>query len=404
MIKILLVLLLINLSLVSKDDIDAKISKTSKEIKNFSNNCDSINTKLENNAKEILEQKKRILEQQKYLNELKDELSDKEKIYQNDSQELQTLNIEQKKLQKVQDEYEQDLVFSIAKSVSLSIILEQSMTKSQDSIIEVEVLNAMLKRTKEQIVSLNEKFYQNAQVIEKIDSNVKVLEKTISQIDLKRKNLQEVQLKNKKDLVSLEASKKEYKKELQNLLAKQDTLKKTLSQLKIIKIDEEKKEQEQKQREEAFAMVDDSNLPNVKKKGSSYNKLSTKKYRGLKTIPPVEPYTISKNFGTYTDPIYGIKIFNESVSLKTASQDAKVKTVFNGKVIYADKTAVLDNIVIVEHQDGLHTIYANLSQISPEIKKGKKIKKGYTIGRVQDELIFEVTQKDYHINPVELFQ
>ncbi|MBL6974060.1 MAG: M23 family metallopeptidase, partial [Sulfurimonas sp.] len=84
--------------------------------------------------------------------------------------------------------------------------------------------------------------------------------------------------------------------------------------------------------------------------------------------------------------------------------NAKVKTVFNGKVIYADKTAVLDNIVIVEHKDGLHTIYANLSQISPNIKKGKKIKKGYSIGRVNEELIFEVTQKSYHINPIRLFK
>jgi len=101
---------------------------------------------------------------------------------------------------------------------------------------------------------------------------------------------------------------------------------------------------------------------------------------------------------------YGIKIFNESISLKPKEANAKVKTVFNGKVIYADKTAVLDNIVVIENSDGIHTIYANLSQISPNITNGKKIKKGYTIGRVNDELIFEVTQKSYHINPIRLFQ
>ena len=41
---------------------------------------------------------------------------------------------------------------------------------------------------------------------------------------------------------------------------------------------------------------------------------------------------------------------------------------------------------------------------SQEIKKGKKVKKGYTIGRVSEELIFEVTQKSYHINPIRLFK
>ena len=52
----------------------------------------------------------------------------------------------------------------------------------------------------------------------------------------------------------------------------------------------------------------------------------------------------------------------------------------------------------------MHTIYANLSQIAPNIRKGKKIKKGYTVGRVDSELIFEVTQKSYHINPIRLFK
>jgi len=148
----------------------------------------------------------------------------------------------------------------------------------------------------------------------------------------------------------------------------------------------------------------DESLPKVKKVGSSYQAAKTLRYRGKKTIAPLDAYTIIKKYGTYTDPIYKIKIFNESISLRPKQKNAKVKTVFNGKVIYADKTAVLDNIVIVEHSNGLHTIYANLSQISPNIKKGKKIKKGYTIGRVEDELVFEVTQKSYHINPIRLFQ
>ena len=188
-------------------------------------------------------------------------------------------------------------------------------------------------------------------------------------------------------------------------MKKQDTLKQTLEKLKIIKVDRIKKAKEDEERRKAFAKkTSDKNLPDVKKTGSSYQSVKTKKYRGKKTITPISPYTITKKYGTYTDPIYGIKIFNESISMKPKYKNTKVKTVFNGKVIYADKTAVLDNIVIVEHKNGLHTIYANLSQISPNIKKGKKISKGYTIGRVNEELIFEVTQKSYHINPIRLFK
>lgn len=202
----------------------------------------------------------------------------------------------------------------------------------------------------------------------------------------------------------MEESKKSYKEELKSLIKKQDALKETLSKLKIVKLDEIRKAKEDEQRRKAFAAKKDEDLPEVKRHGSSYQKVKTKKYTGEKTITPIYPYSITKKYGTYTDPIYGIKIFNESISMVPKEKNTKVRTVFNGKVIYADKTAVLDNIVIVEHKDGLHTIYANLSQISPNITKGKKIKKGYTIGRVNDELIFEVTQKSYHINPVRLFK
>ncbi|MCD4667117.1 MAG: M23 family metallopeptidase, partial [Sulfurimonas sp.] len=221
------------------------------------------------------------------------------------------------------------------------------------------------------------------------------------------KKLISTQKSNKKAHKKLEIAKSSYKKELKTLIHKQDLLKKTLEKLNIIKIEKIKKAKEKKERKLAFEnkkIIKYKNLPKVKKHGSSYQAVKTKKYRGKKTIAPLDSYTISKKYGTYTDPIYGIKIFNESISLKPKTQNAKVKTVFNGKVIYADKTAVLDNIVIVEHKHGLHTIYANLSQISPNIKKGKKIKKGYSIGRVDDELIFEVTQKSYHINPIRLFK
>lgn len=273
--------------------------------------------------------------------------------------------------------------------------------------IEFEVLQAMLKKSKAKIKELNKKFYANSMDIELLSEHASSLEVEIAKIDAKRKDLLDTQEKNKKDLEKLKIAKASYKKELKKLLKEQDTLKQTLSKLNIIKIDEIKKAKEEAERKRAFdskSVISDKDLPTVKKHGSSYQAVKTKKYKGPKTIAPFEPYTITKKYGTYTDPIYGIKVFNESISLKAEQPNTKVKTVFNGKVIYANKTAVLDNIVIIEHINGLHTIYANLSQISPNIKKGKKVKKGYTIGRVSSELIFEVTQKSFHINPEKLFK
>jgi murein DD-endopeptidase MepM/ murein hydrolase activator NlpD len=358
-------------------------------------------------AKAILDRKKDIAKQERYLKRLKNELAQKENIYKKNKKELKNLDKSKNALKSTQQKLEEELVFTISQSVSLSVILEEESSASVESMMEFEVLKVMLEKAKAKVKNLNTKFYETSKNIKSLSKKVSSLEVAIASIDAKRRELLNTQKKNKQALKELKYAKASYKKELKKLLSKQDLLKKTLAKLNIIKVDEIRKAKEAKERKIAFEskkILSQKNLPKVKKHGSSYQMVQTKKYVGRKTIPPFKPYTITKRYGTYTDPIYGIKVFNESISLKPKKKHTKVKTVFNGKVIYADKTAVLDNIVIVEHKNGLHTIYANLSEIAPNIKKGKKIKKGYTIGRVNDELVFEVTQKSFLINPIRLFQ
>ncbi len=407
MIRLIIIFLLAPSLLLAKTSVDANIKKTSTRLSSFSKNYTIVNKKMAKTAKAILKQKREILKQQKDLDLLKKELKVKENSYETNTKELLTMKKAQSKLKISQDKLEEELLFTIAQSVSLSVILEEEISASKDSLIEFEVLKVMLKNSKKKVKLLNTKFYVNSKNIDTLNIHASSLEVAIASIDTKRKKILSIQKKNKKALKKLKIAKSSYKKELKKLLNKQDLLKKTLAKLNIIKVDEINKAKEEKERKKAFEsknILSNKNLPVVKKHGSSYQKVKTKKYYGNKTIAPFSPYKITKRYGTYTDPIYGIKVFNESISLKPSKKNTKVKTVFNGKVIYADNTSVLNNIVIIEHKNGLHTIYANLSQISPNIKKGKKIKKGYTIGRVSEELIFEVTQKSFHINPVRLFQ
>jgi len=407
MIRLLLTLALLFSFSFAQTSVDTKIKKTSTKLSKYSKNHRNINKKVAQNARKILKLKKELYKQQELAKKLKEELEGKESSYNSNKQQLSTLAKTQAMLEKDSQKLEQELVFMIAQSVSLSVILEEEYTPSEESMMEFEVFKVMLKNSKEKIKKLNAIFYQNSKNIDILSKQASSLEVAIAVIDAKRKDLLNTQKKTKEGLKKLKIAKASYKKELQKLLKKQDTLKSTLAKLNIIKIDEIKKAKQEAARAKAFkqkTIISDKDLPTVKKHGSSYQAVKTKKYKGKKTIAPFSPYTITKKYGTYTDPIYGIKVFNESISLKPKEKNTKVKTVFNGKVIYADKTAVLNNIVIVEHKNGLHTIYANLSQISPNIKKGKKIKKGYTIGRVSTELIFEVTQKSFHINPIRLFK
>lgn len=387
--------------------VDKKISNTSSELNKYSQNYSKLNQKMSQNAKAILKQKRELEKQNSYLKALKGDLAVKELTYKENVAQLQELKVSQKSLQSQRNKIEEELVFVIAQSISLSLILNEDYSSNEESIIEFEVLKSMLHASKQKADALGKEFILTSKEVGKLNELVTNLEAAITSIETKRKDVIQTQNANVKALTKLEKAKETYKKELQVVLKKQDALKQTLAKLNIVKIDQAKKAQEEKSRKQAFSnkpFVADKGTTSVKKVGSSYQEVRTANYNGTKTIAPLDSYTITKKYGTYVDPIYKIKIFNESISMKPKSRNAKVKTVLNGKVIYADKTAVLNNIVIVEHLNGLHTIYANLSQIAPDIKKGKKVKQGYTIGRIEDELVFEVTQKSLHINPIRLFQ
>ena len=405
--RFFVVIMVLMVSLVYGSSVDKKIKKTSSRLNSYQKNYLKINKQMAQTAKAILKQKKELEKQQKYLEVLKKELTQKEKTYDESKKQLVLLKKSQSSLEQKQQKLEEELVGVISKSVSLSVILEEAYAKNGESLIELEVLHAMMQEAKKKVQKLSSQFFATTQDIELLDKHAKELQNAINEIDAKRKKVIKTQEANKKALAQLKKTKNAYTKELKNIISQQNLLKRTLSKLNIIKIDEEKRAKEARERAKAFKKKKinlSENLPKVKKHGSSYQQMRTVKYRGAKTIAPLDHYTITKKYGTYTDPIYGIKIFNESISLKPKKVNAKVKTVFNGKVIYADKTAVLNNIVIIEHRNGLHTIYANLSKIAPNIHKGRKVKKGATIGRVYDELIFEVTQKTAHINPIRLFR
>lgn len=143
----------------------------------------------------------------------------------------------------------------------------------------------------------------------------------------------------------------------------------------------------------------------VRKLGSSAKGVKISNYRGAKTISPLKSYDVTKKFGKYYDKVYKMELFNESVSLKTRVPNAKVFNVLRGQIVYAKQNSgLLENVVIVKHKNNLHTIYSHLDRISPNLKVGKWIKKGYVVGRVNDTLMFQATKNSRYIDPLQLIK
>ena len=215
--------------------------------------------------------------------------------------------------------------------------------------------------------------------------------------------MQNLESTQKNTINGLKRDKEIYSKKLAKLQAQQDELRKTLEQLAIMqKQEDEAARADREKHEKAAASKGSKKGEKSQPMGGGYQTSSVKKYSGTKTIAPLDSYTVKQKFGNYVDPIYNIKIFNESVTLRSTTPDAKVKSVLNGKVVFAKATPMLENVVIIENENGIHTIYAHLSQIAPTVKVGSVVQKGYVIGRVRNDLTFEVTQRNYHIDPLEM--
>jgi len=408
---LLLLALILTPNFLALANIDSKINKTSKKLKKFDKTYSKVHKNLAKTAKTIIREERTVLKQEKKLQQLQLELSLKEEKYQENSQELKHLKNSQKQLQKTQEKLRQDLAFMLAKNVSLSLILDDEKAKNDEALITEEVFESLKQITRANITVLQGNFSSNSHKIENIQGKISHLKKSIEEIDKKRKEVLIITKTKKKNLSNLKNQKNKYRKSVKKLLKQQHSLKNELSKLNIIKEDAKAKRIAREKEKARLAKLDKErntrakptkNLPKVKSRTDAYSSVKTKTYRGKKTISPLDNFTIVKKFGPYEDPIYHIKIFNESVSLKPKASNAKVKNVLNGKVILSKKTSLLNNIVIIEHANGMHTIYAHLDKVAPTIKKGKKLKQGSIIGRVNDELMFEVTQKNYHINPLQL--
>ncbi len=398
-----IMLMLISTFAIAKD-IETEISQTSKTLKNFDRNYASINSKMAKTAKSILKKKRTVLKQRKKINALEDQLKSKAKTLTTSREALRSLTDEQETLNRRQQQLRNDLSELMARVVSLAMVQEDNNTLSPDAIMSEEIFKELGNHTRKQIQSMSAELRSNTNNLHRLTGKTAKLKTEISAIEHEKEKLEKEKHSNEKALKDLQHKKNRYKREIKALLSQKNELKKTLENLHIIQESETQKAQAKAEQKRTEALLASKPLPKVKSVGSSYHKARTRRYRGKKTIAPLNGYTVLKRYGTYTDPIYRIKIFNESVSLKPSSPNAKVKAVFNGKVILAQNTPLLDNVVIIEHAGGLHTIYAHLERIAPTVKKGKRVKKGSVIGRVNDELMFEVTQKNYHIDPLKVIQ
>lgn len=436
MIKMILTLFL-SFYFIEASTIDKKIQQNKKQLDTTKQEEETKNIKIKELADKIEAQNSNISNLEKDIMQVNKDIDEHQKLLEESKSKLTELKTKSNKLIQEKTTNESQIVDTIVEEFSISIALNLASENSLQELIDNEIYTLLAQHSKDKVAKINNNYNTitndsttNQKDIEKISSYINDRQKTKDKLTTLKKQ-------HSSSLGDLEKQHKAYQEELNKVVKSQENIKNLLSQLNILKLEEVKKAEEQaKAKEEAerkkkletlMSKKNENNQKDenevemqtadtrnqkfaknlnldVKKIGSSTDGVTITKYKGEKTIAPLKSFKIAKNFGTYYDPVYKIKLFNESIVLKSTEPQAKVVSVLSGKVVYAKKNAgMLDNVVIIQHEGGLHTIYSHLDDIAPTLVVGKWVQKGSVVGRVNESLSFQVTKDSSHIDPKELF-
>lgn len=398
-------------------------SKYDKEIKNNSNKLESAKTAVIQTDQQIKKLAFEINQQQSILDNIQSNIvtlnnliAGNKNTIDEATTEMQTLEQTAEQITKQKTEQEARFAEIIVENFASSKAKDLANKRTKEDVISGEIYSILGDVVKSEIVELDTQYdILNQNKFQK-EVRIKEVKITLNENNSKKNNLAKLEKAQLDSIKKLEKKHIEYQNQLAKNQQTQQKLTSILKQLNILKAQEVvvKKEMPKSKKKSIFEDMNASTKqqykivsPNinvdVKKIGSSTGELKIARYLGAKTISPLKNFTIVKRFGKYYDDVYNMEFFNESVTLAAKEQDSKVVSVLPGKVIYEKKNqSILDNVVIIQHPNGLHTVYSHLDKISPTISTGKYLESGYTIGRVSGNLVFQVTQNNAFIDPLDL--
>lgn len=378
---------------------------------------------------------KKAEQESEYLEKKIDELGREKKDTEKEFQSLKSvLGTSEQTLKKISTELEEKhkaFIALLSEQFSVIFAMKQFHTPTQHSIIAYEVYEAYKAYNAKELEKLRSDISSLKTKKENILAEQQKTKKELEKIVKKREEFAQRKLEKKRLLERLSQDEKKYNKELEQIEEKQNSLRSTLAKLNILRaqeVEEARKraaarkeairlealrKKELRERQTARRSVkgeadiqsqSQTESAQVRNLNASYRASSVYAYSGQKTISPISGGRVIKKFGTYMDPVYKIKIFNESITLQAPSSDTKVQNILNGKVVFAGESSMLGKVVVVAHGDRMHTVYAGLSKIAPNITVGRKIIKGYVLGKVKSKLVFQATKDSKHIDPLKLIQ
>jgi len=420
--------LFLTLALNAKSPLDLfnKIDDTKKSLVQTNVDKTHLSKKMQEIALKIKKLNKEILELDKKLDQLDLYITAQKQKYQDAMDQINSINNTINAIDRDINQKKKEFAKKISRTLGAVVAKNNSGEKDEESILLQEIYEKYKNYNQQEILKLSKSIEQKKELKRSLIAKRDKISLGISNVQKQRAEYLKEQQKKKKLLAKLKKDEQIYAQRLKNIYKRQAAIRATLAKLNIV-AKEAAKEAKKRQSELKIRIRELENLRiassknrkralkegkkveyrvvtinSVKQYSSSYSTSNVTKYYGAKTIAPLRGAKIVKDFGTFIDPIYKIKSFNDSITLASRAGDNRVYNVLNGKVIYVGNNPMLGKMVVIEHSNNLHTIYADLDRISPFVKVGYLIRKGSVVGKIKRKLIFEATKNGKFINPKDL--
>lgn len=226
---------------------------------------------------------------------------------------------------------------------------------------------------------------QDQTLIQEVSEEVKNVEKTKRILESKRDELS-ILIKEKND--------EEKRSEIEKSKKKK--------RLKAIRTEKETHLQAAKELEKSAKEIEGLLSSLEEERSKTEIEASTGLFRALKGRLdwPVRG-KVALGYGEQKEPRFNTDVFNPGIDISPESGE-EIKAVAEGKVVYSSWLRGYGNFIILQHDGGYYTVYANLKEVL--VSLGEKIRPSQIIGRIdgsENNLHFEIRKGKQQIDPLE---